>query len=123
MTKFQGAKILKASKKDKTTVTFYPDFARFKLEGLTQSHVSLLGRRVVDVAGTVHRRVRVYFNKERIAVKDFKQYCQLYLEPDQPFVYENLHERWQVCISTSPDAEFKHISFNNNILTVRVVLM
>ena len=38
-------------------------------------------KRVYDMAGTTPKDVRVYLNGKKIAVNDFKSYCDLYFTP------------------------------------------
>lgn len=117
MTEYAGDKVGPAAPKDFTRVTFWPDWAQLNLPGFTDDHKALLGKRVIDVAGTVNRRVKVYLNKARVQVNAFKDYCQLYLPEGATLLYEEAHPQWQIGIATAPDAEFRQVSFVNNLCT------
>lgn len=54
-----------------TKVTFRPDLKRFGMEHIDEDTLSLLKRRVYDVAGTV-KDIKVYLNNERLKVRNFK---------------------------------------------------
>jgi len=102
-------------RKDYTRVSFVPDFAKFGLVNFTEDIRALLRKRVYDVAGTTAEDVRVYLNGQRLPIKNFKQYCQLYSE--KPLVHEVINNRWEVCATMSPDQQPQQVSFCNSICT------
>jgi DNA topoisomerase-2 len=71
-------KITKASAKDYTCITFKPDFARFKMDNIDADMEALMMKRVYDMAGTV-RDIKVFLNGERLKIKGFKQYVEMYV--------------------------------------------
>ena len=103
------------TRKDYTRVSFSPDFARFGLENFTEDIQALLRKRVYDVAGTTPTDVRVYLNGKRLPVRNFKQYCQMY--SNKTLVHEIINERWEVCVTMSPDQQPQQVSFCNSICT------
>ncbi|GJP74297.1 hypothetical protein CLOP_g4904 [Closterium sp. NIES-67] len=64
-----------------TSITFFPDLAKFGLSSLDADHVALMSRRVVDVAGCLGKSVKVSLNGTRVPVKSFADYAGLYLAP------------------------------------------
>ena len=117
MSKVSKPKITSSGKrKDFTRVTFRPDFAKFGLTGFTPDILSLLHKRVYDIAGTTTAGVRVYLNGVRLDIKNFKQYCGMYVE--RPLVHEVINERWEICVTMSPDQQPQQVSFCNCICTV-----
>ena len=62
-----------------TKVTFYPDLPRFKMEELEADMVSLMTKRAYDLAGITDPKIGVILNGERIAIRNFPDYCDLYL--------------------------------------------
>ncbi|KAL7748705.1 DNA topoisomerase 2 [Sorochytrium milnesiophthora] len=112
---------------DYTKITFKPDLAKFHMESLDNDIAALLRKRVYDMAGCV-KDIKVFLNGERLKVKDFKQYVQLYLEsasrPDPdggavakpPLIHEIVNDRWEVAVSLS-DGQFNQVSFVNSIST------
>jgi len=118
MSNYDGGKVSKAAKRDFTKVTFWPDWSRFDgVTGWDDDHLAWLGKRVVDAAGTVHRRTRVYLNKVRVRVGTFKEYVALYLADKSAMVYEQMSPRWGVAVATSPSSAFRQVSFVNNLCT------
>lgn len=118
MSKVSKPQIYSAGKrKDFTRVTFRPDFAKFGLVGFTPDIRALLHKRVYDLAGTTASDVRVYLNGARLSVQNFKQYCSLYV--DRPLVHEILNERWEICVTMSPDQQPQQVSFANSICTIK----
>lgn len=65
-----------SSKTNQVKVTFWPDLAKFRVPCFESGLLSLLKKRVRDVAGTVG--VRVTLNGVRINVGNFKEYVNLY---------------------------------------------
>ena len=73
MGKCGKAKITKNGKKEEyTRVTFKPDLKRFGMDSIDEDTVSLLKKRVYDLAGTV-KDIKVFLNDERLKIKTFKQ--------------------------------------------------
>ena len=126
------AKITKSKKEEFTRVTFKPDLARFGMGSIDEDMVALLKKRVYDMAGTV-KNVKVYLNDERLKVKNFKQYVDMYInsvaaeatdasggaaQSKQTVVYEQIHDRWEVAFAVSEGA-FQQVSFANSISTMK----
>lgn len=62
-----------------TKVTFKPDLAKFNMEKLEDDVVALMKKRVVDIAGCLGKTVKVELNGQRLPVKSFPDYVNLYL--------------------------------------------
>ena len=109
-------KLTAASKKeDFTRITFKPDLAKFGMTAIDKDTEALLIKRVYDLAGSV-KNVKVFLNGERVKVKNFKQYCELYLKEDVPdgetkptLVYESVNDRWEVGVCAS-DGQAQQVS-------------
>jgi DNA topoisomerase-2 len=70
------------SAKPYTKIMFRPDYARLGLPGLTPDIVSLLKKRVYDIAAvTDHsaKKIKVLYNGEQVPVKSFQQYIDMYI--------------------------------------------
>jgi len=115
--------IEKYTKKPFTKITFYPDYARFGMDGLDADTEALLIRRVYDLTATTDKNVTVFLNDERIECKDFEKYVDMYIgsKSEQKRVYEELDEsgRWEVVVCDSPDDKFEQVSFVNGIYTFK----
>ncbi|KAN0060781.1 DNA topoisomerase 2 [Thecaphora frezii] len=134
-------KILKNTKKEEfTCITFKPDLKRFGMESMDGDIEGLMMKRVYDMAGTV-KDIKVILNGERLKVKNFKQYVEMYVaainelsdgpkmeEPDaaggkpkQSIIYESVTDKgrtWEVAFAVS-DGQFRQVSFVNNIATIK----
>jgi DNA topoisomerase-2 len=118
-----------SGKKNSTSITFYPELRRFDMESLDSDILSLLRKRVYDIAGTTPDSLKVFLNGKPLAVPNFKKYTTLYIgdpdspsldgEPPRPRVYAALDRRWEVCVSLSNTDQFAQVSFVNNIATAR----
>lgn len=63
-----------------TKVTFKPDLAKFNMTHLEADVVALMKKRVVDLAGCLGKTVKVELNGQRVPVKSFLDYVNLYLQ-------------------------------------------
>ncbi|KAG4090310.1 type II DNA topoisomerase [Neocallimastix lanati (nom. inval.)] len=133
MSKKSKPKLTNATKEDFTKITFKPDLQKFGMEKMDEDFEALLLKRVYDIAGCVSG-VKVYLNDERIKIKNFKDYCQMYINStkkesqendlgsmpnqNQNIIYERVNERWEIAFSMS-DGQFQQVSFVNSICTVK----
>jgi DNA topoisomerase-2 len=133
MSKCGKAKITKNSKGEEyTRVTFCPDLKRFGMDRIDEDTESLLKKRVYDMAGTV-KDVKVFLNDERLKIKNFKQYVDMYLssvaaeagensggaaQVKQTVIFENVGPRWEVAFAVS-EGSFQQVSFANSIATTK----
>lgn len=103
-----------------TQITFTPDYERFGIKNITDDIYNLFHRRIIDACATTHKDVSVYFNGEKLTIKDFEKYCELFLDKkEQPFVYESCGQRWEVVASISSSGSFEYLSFANGINTIK----
>ncbi|XP_047341634.1 DNA topoisomerase 2 [Impatiens glandulifera] len=109
-----------------TKVSFKPDLAKFNMDHLEEDVVSLMKKRVYDIAGCLGKTVKVELNGQRLPVKTFQDYVNLYLEsaskdkPDHilPRIAEKVNDRWEICVSLS-DGQFQQVSYVNGIATTK----
>lgn len=126
------AKVTKNKKDEYTRISFLPDFDKFRMTGIDDDTLALLKKRVYDIAGTV-KDIKVFLNDERIKIKGFKQYVEMYInsaaaeaagasggaaQPKQTVIYEQPHPRWEVAFAVS-DGSFQQVSFANSIATTK----
>jgi DNA topoisomerase-2 len=82
------------------------------MERLDDDIISLMKKRVYDLAGITDKRVKVKLNGKAVECKDFGSYCDLYLNSAEnkelPKIAEtkNLSDRWEVICSLS-EGEFR----------------
>lgn len=126
-------KITKNAKGEEwTRITFRPDLKRFGMDSIDEDTAGLLRKRVYDMAGTV-KNVKVFLNDDRLKVKNFKQYIEMYIssaaaeatdnaggaaQPKPTVIYEQISDRWEVGFAVS-DGTFQHTSFANSIATTK----
>ena len=113
--------ITKCKNKPYTKVTFKPDYARLGLNGLTPDTISLLKKRIYDVAAVTDKSIKVKYNGELVPVKNFQQYIDMYVgdKTESPRVYEENGERWEYAVALTPTNEFVQVSFVNGIHTAK----
>jgi DNA topoisomerase-2 len=113
--------ITKCKTKPYTKITFKPDYARLGINGLTSDMVSLLKKRVYDVAAVTDKNLKVKYNSQLVPVKNFQQYIDMYIgdKSAAPRVYEDNGERWEYAVALTPTNEFIQVSFVNGIHTAK----
>jgi len=120
MTSKEAPNVKSSSKAPYTQITFTPDYERFGIKGLTDDIYKLFHRRVIDACATTSKEVSVSFNGEKLTIKDFEKYCELFLDKkEQPVVYEACGHRWEVVASISKTGSFEYLSFVNGINTIK----
>ncbi|UKJ90427.2 DNA topoisomerase 2 [Theileria orientalis] len=119
MRKTKGpAKVEPYQGQDFVKITFLPDYEKFNLKQIDPGTLKVLKKRVYDIAGTTG--VKVFLNNERIKIKDFKEYVNMYLPEDMSEtvkVHEKMY-RWEVVVSSSEEG-FRQVSFVNSINTIK----
>jgi DNA topoisomerase-2 len=101
--------VIKKSKLKFTQITYTPDYEKFGLNGLDKSHLAMIHKRVIDIAGC-NPKIKVYFNGELINFKSFEDYIKLY---KSDYYYESSKDmNWSVGIAPSDDG-YQQISFVN----------
>ncbi|KAI0297539.1 type II DNA topoisomerase [Multifurca ochricompacta] len=107
MGKCGKAKITKNPRgEDYTRVSFTPDLQRFGMTSIDPDTVSLLKKRVYDMAGTVKD------------VKTAAENAGGAAQAKQSVIYERVDNRWEVGFAVS-DGTFQHVSFANSISTIK----
>lgn len=110
-----------ASTKPYTKVSFLPDYARLGVNGLSKDMISLIKKRVHDIAAITNKKLKVSYNGVPLQVKQFSQYVDLYIgaKDEAKRVYESTDERWEYAVALAPNHEFSHVSFVNGICTFK----
>lgn len=106
-------------------ITYKPDLRYFKVDKLDKDMVSLMSRRVYDIAALTPKHIKVYLNKEKVPVNNFMDYVTLFTS-DRPKIIElcdpkdetYVKNRWKIIIAESVDDRFEQISFVNGIYTL-----
>ena len=106
-----------------TKVIFKPDYARLKVDGINADLLSLIKKRVYDIAAISDKKVKVYFNSTQIQINNFQQYIDLYIggksEENGCRIYDNPSERWEFALCVSPIDTYTQMSFVNGIATYK----
>lgn len=121
MRKIEKPKLEKCKdKKGLVRVTYWPDLKRFGHHEFTDDFVRLISRRVYDIAACTPKKVNCYLNGEKIPVKNWDDYVNLYIGTKQECwrVSESPNERWDVIIAPSQH-DFRQVSFVNGLATVK----
>lgn len=101
-------------------ISFLPDFAKFgiKSDDVPIDMIRIFERRLWDTAACTRQNVSVYWNSEKLPVKNFEKYVDLYLGDKRvPRVVEK-NDRWEIVAAISAEG-FQHVSFINGIATYR----
>ena len=105
--------IIKRSKVNHTQITYLPDYEKFDMTELDESHFKLIQKRVIDIAGC-NPKLQIFFNDEEIKIKSFQDYIKYY---KSDFYFETNNDKsWSVAVAPSTDG-FQQISFVNSTET------
>lgn len=119
MSKKGNVKITDSKSKGMTKITFKPDLKKFNIKELTDDIISVMKKRVYDIAVNTNKSVSVYYNGEKLPIKKFEDYMKLYLkEGDEKtmIVDEDTNGRWSIGLYMSDD-NYEQVSFVNGINT------
>jgi DNA topoisomerase II len=122
MTEIGEPVIEKYTKVPYTKITYKPDYERFKVPNpVVLGDWLLLKKRVYDASACTEGDVTVYLNGEKIGIKNFEDYINLYIgrKAETKRVFAEVNDRWQVGICLSPEGEAEQVSFINGISTDR----
>lgn len=119
MSVVEPPKITSCKTKPYVSVSWSPDFSRFKMTELTTDMIAMFHRRATDIAMTLGKEIKVYWTqngkKELIKCKDLAAYAKEHVEG--PVVYEQFNERWAVAVADTPTEKYFQASFVNGIWT------
>ena len=107
--------IKKCSGKPYTKITWKCDFGRFGIQKYSDNMINLMYRRIYDIAGITDKSINVFLNGEKIKIKSFIDYINLY--NDSTKYQEIVSDRWDVIFSVSHNDTFEQVSFVNGICT------
>ncbi|CCG81723.1 DNA topoisomerase 2 [Taphrina deformans PYCC 5710] len=123
MSKMSKPKITSWKSAEYTKITFKPDLQKFGMLEMDDDLEGIFQRRVYDLAGCVPG-IKVFLNGERIKIKTFKEYANMYIaslppaEKPPPLIYERVNDRWEVAFTIS-EGQFNQVSFVNSIATTK----
>ena len=110
--------ITKYKGKQYTLIRYIPDYDKFKIEGLTDNMMKIMEKRTYDVAAFTNS-AHITFNGEKLDIKSFKDYTNMYIDDDTEKYYEKINDRWEAVICLNDDQVFEPISFVNGINTCK----
>lgn len=113
----QGPQVTKKKAKSFTKISFIPDYKRFQMETIDHDTYLVFQSRVYD--GSAICKKNVYFDSQKIPIKDFENYMGLYIgnKTESPRVFEKINDRWEIGFALNPYDKFTQISFVNGIST------
>ena len=112
--------ITSSNKSSYTKITFTPDYAKFGIEKLSEDMMALFTKRVYDMCACTPSHISIYLNGDKIKIKEFTDYVNLYLgsKKDVVRIYDNPDPRWEIIAAYNPDGNFEQVSFVNGIWTM-----
>ena len=123
MQKIDKPEIKSYNKDEFTCITFEPDLPKFKMKKFDEDILAIFRKRVYDLAGITPKTVEVWLDGEKLEVKNFSTYMDMFLEADKEEdeedpvkIFESPDERWEVGV-TLAESQFQQVSFVNSICT------
>lgn len=117
MSSTTGPKVSVSKNKPFVKISFIPDYKRFGMNLLDHDTYLLFKSRVYDGSAITNKNVNVFFDSEKISIKNFESYINLYIGAKGARVYEKINDRWEVAITLNPYDKFTQVSFVNGIST------
>lgn len=100
-----------------TQISYIPDFEKFGIDGISDEFVELFHKNAIDCA--MVSGLNVYFNGEKINVKNLLQYAKLYILPEQKLMQFSSKDTDVVLVEQSDKIArkkgFQHVAFANGI--------
>ena len=117
MTRKDDPIIKKSTKNQYTLIKYIPDYAKFKIDGLSDTMIKIMEKRAYDIAAFAID-ASIYFNNSKINIKSFKDYVEMYIEDKETkVIHQKINNRWEVSICLNDNQTFEAISFVNGINT------
>ena len=95
-----------------TCVTFFPDLVKFGMTHLDDDIVAVMRKRAYDMAGILGKTVKVSFNGQKLPIKTFEDYVDLYLgkkNEGTARVHLKANDRWEIAVACT-EGEFRQVS-------------
>jgi DNA gyrase/topoisomerase IV subunit B len=102
-----------------TLIEFSPDLHRFDIDKIDDGTLSLMKKRVFDIAACTDNSVSVFLNDNKIDCKSLEKYVNFFLDPSVERIHEEVNDRWEIVIAVNPEAKFEQISFVNGCSTLK----
>ncbi len=102
-----------------TQITFEPDLCRFGIDKIDEGTLSLIKKRIIDVAVCTDKSVSVYLDDVKIDCKSLDKYVEYFLDSTVEKVHEVVNDRWEVVVCVNPEAKFEQVSFINGSSTIK----
>ncbi len=106
------------SSENYTVIKYWPDLEKFNMKKVDNDTLSLILKRIVDVAAYCPK-IRVSWNGKTIPIKTIKDWMAMHLPEDTEFFYEQIDKNWEVGIAKTTGMSFEQISVVNGISTYR----
>lgn len=103
--------VIKSDKKGFTEVSYIADFQKFGMEGIDESSMKMIQKRLYDIAACNHL-LNITFNEKPISFGSFKEYAELYTD----YVFYEQSTNWKIGVGHST-VGFKAVSFVNSVET------
>lgn len=97
-----------------TQITFYPDYEKFGLKGMTNDILALFKKRVYDMSVCTDKRVSVYLNEKKIKVKSFEDFIKMHYIKQPKTIYDEVNDKWRIGVVFDPDNGGNQVSFVNS---------
>ncbi|AUF82486.1 DNA topoisomerase 2 [Tetraselmis virus 1] len=110
---------LTGKQKPYTRIQYWPDFSKFHMQnGIDDDSECIMAKCVLDASAVTPAHTSVYLNGKKIPVKNFKDYCGLFVDKTKLVFDSTSNGDWEVAVACSPDG-FRQVSFVNGLCTPR----
>lgn len=112
-------KITTSNSEPYTKFEFYPDLDKFGLTDFNDDTLALMKKRVIDSTACTSKTVSIHLNDKKLNCSSLEKYVNYYMESSVDKVFEEVNDRWEICVAQSSDSKFEQVSFVNGVCTLK----
>lgn len=113
---------ISSSSENYTVIKYWPDFKQFNMKEVDKDTLSLILKRIIDVAAYCPK-VRVSWNGKNVPIKSIKDWMEMHIQSTEEnkneLFYEQLDKNWEIGIAKTTGMSFEQVSVVNGISTYR----
>ena len=120
----KGEPSISGSSENYTVIKYWPDLKQFNMQKVDNDTLSLILKRIVDVAAYCPK-IRVSWNGKNVPIKSIKDWMEMHIPIEledgskNELFYEQLDKNWEIGVAKTTGMSFEQVSVVNGISTYR----
>jgi DNA topoisomerase-2 len=107
-----------SSTENYTVIKYWPDLEKFNMENVDNDTLSLILKRIIDVAAYCPK-IKVSWNGKTVPIKTIRDWMAMHLPENTELFYEAINKNWEIGVAKTTGMSFEQISVVNGISTYR----